>query len=118
MSIRLAAYETVTYLPNPEFGDSEAIINEMNKKRSIDGALFTYVQTTTARKLTFLFKLTRAKAMELYYFFESYAITTISLTDHNDIEWSGKFTSNPFDFANDGIDERQEIQIEFEGSIV
>lgn len=118
MSVRLAAYETITYLPNPEFGDSEALHNEVNKKRALDGTLFTYIKTTTDRKLIFRFKLTREKAMELYYFFQSYFTSTISLTDHNGVEWSGKFTSNPFDFKNLGVGEQQEIQFEFEGTQV
>jgi len=41
MSIRLKAHQTVTYLPNPEFGDSEALLDEVQKKRAIDGTLYT-----------------------------------------------------------------------------
>jgi len=118
MSIRLKAHQTVTYLPNPEFGDSEALLDEVQKKRAIDGTLYTYVKTTARRKLIFQFILTREKALELYYFFQSYFTTTISLTDHNGIEWSGKFISNPFDFGGHGRDEEQEIQFEFEGTKV
>jgi hypothetical protein len=118
MSIRLASHETVTYLPNPEFGDSEDLQNEMNKTRAIDGTLYTYVKTTTSRRLTFSFKLTREKAMELYYFFLAYTTSIVSLTDHNGIEWSGKFTSNPFEFTNFSVNEQQEIQFEFIGAKV
>lgn len=115
MSVRLKAYQTVTYLPNPVFGDSEALLNEVQKKRAIDGTLYTYIKSTSRRRLIFQFILTREKALELYYFFQSYFTTSVSLTDHNDIEWYGKFTSNPFDFGGRGRDEEQEIQFEFEG---
>jgi hypothetical protein len=118
MSVRLAAHQTVTYLPNPEFGDSEALLSEVKKKRAVDGTLYTYIKTTDRRKLLFQFKLTREKALELYAFFKAYHSTTISLIDHNGIEWVGKFTSNPFDFEDGGRDEQQEIQFEFEGEEV
>ena len=115
MSIRLKAKQTVTYLPNPAFGDSEALLDQVNKQRAIDGTLYTYVKTTERRKMLFQFRLTRGKAMELYYFFETYFATEVFLTDHNGIEWRGNFTSNPFDFGGAGRDEQQEIQFEFEG---
>lgn len=118
MSVRLAAHQTVTYLPNPEFGDSEAILSQVNKQRAIDGSLYTYVKSTTRRKLLFQFNLTRGKAMELYYFFQSYYATQITLTDHNNVTWIGHFTSNPFDFVGAGRDEQQQIQFEFEGTPV
>ena len=118
MSIRLAVKQTVTYLPDPSFGDSEALLDQVNKKRALDGTLYTYVKTTERRKMLFQFNLTRGKAMELYYFFEAYFATEISLTDHNEIEWLGNFTSNPFDFGGAGRDEQQEIQFEFEGVAV
>lgn len=118
MSVRLATHQTITYLPNPEFGDSEAILSEVQRKRALDGTLFTYVKTTPRRKLIFQFKLTREKALELNAFFQAYHAETILLTDHNGIEWSGKFTSNPFDFSGDGRDEAQAVQFEFEGEEV
>lgn len=118
MSVRLQSHQTVTYLPNPEFGDSEAILSGVQRTRAIDGSLYTYVKTTTRRKLLLQFNLTREKALELNAFLQAYHAETVLLTDHNDVEWTGKFTSNPFDFSGDGRDERQVIQLEFEGSPV
>lgn len=118
MSVRLAAHQTVTYLPNPEFGDSEAILSEVQRKRALDGTLFTYIKTTQRRKLIFQFNLTREKSLELNAFFQAYHSETILLTDHNDVTWTGKFTSNPFDFNSNGRDEAQAIQFEFEGEEV
>lgn len=118
MSVRLAAYQTVTYLPNPEFGDSEAILGVIQKKRAIDGSAYTYVKTTDRRRLLFQFILTREKALELNAFFQAYHAKVVSLTDHNGVKWSGNFTSNPFNFENSGRDEEQTIQFEFEGEQV
>lgn len=118
MSVRLKAFQTITYLPNPEFGDSEAILSKVQRKRAIDGTLYTYIKTTIRRKLLLEFNLTREKALELNAFLQAYQGETILLTDHNDITWSGKFTVNPFDFSGVGRDEQQAIQLEFEGSIV
>ncbi len=104
MSICLKAHQTITYLPNPTFGDSEAILSEIQKRRALDGTLYTYVKTTTRRKLLLSFILTRGKALELNAFIQAYYTTTVSLTDHNGVEWLGKFTSNPFDFGGAGRD--------------
>ncbi|KKK96389.1 hypothetical protein LCGC14_2663260, partial [marine sediment metagenome] len=64
--IKLTSYQTTTLLPNPEFGDSEGLLDEVSIKRTIDGSRHVYVKTKNQRrKLIFSFRLTRLKALEL-----------------------------------------------------
>jgi len=106
---------TTTLLPNPEFSDSEAMLDEVIKKRSMNGSLYTYVKTKASRrKLLMTFQLYRMKGLELRAFIRSYYKSKIRLTDHLDQVWIGYFTSNPFDFDTD-TDEWQTITLEFEG---
>lgn len=115
--MRLAApypgIQTITLLPEPEFSDSEALTIEISTKRTITGNLYTYVKTKNQRrKLLFRFRLDRMKGLELRAFIQSYYQSDILITDHNDVSWIGKFTSNPFEFESTQLDT---IQIEFEG---
>lgn len=114
MTVKLEAYQTITYLPNPRFGDSESLVVSVNTKIALDSTRRTYVTNTGRRKLILEFKLGSQKALELREFIKSYYSSNITLTDHNNIMWIGNFTVNPFDFIAE-INEWQNIQIEFEG---
>ncbi len=116
MAVRFAAHQTVTYLPDPEFSDSEGLTAEISRKFSMNGTRYTYIKNKDQRrKLIMQFILTRQKALEFHAFIQSYYRFQIHLTDHNGIEWSGYFTSNPFNFETPYRSEHQNIQIEFEG---
>jgi len=107
--------QTITCLPNPELSDSEAILDEIIKKRSMDGTLHTYIKTkNNRRKLLMQFKLDRLKGLELRAFIRAYYLTKIRIIDHLDQVWVGNFTVNPFEFDT-GSSERQDIILEFEG---
>ena len=104
--------QTLTVLPNPEFNDTEALTVEVSTKRTITGAVFTYVKTKNARrKLLFRLRLDRLKALELRAFIQSYYKSDILITDHNGVLWVGKFSSNPFEIESNN---RDSIQLEFE----
>ena len=118
MAVRLEAYQTITYLPNPTFSDSEGLSVSITRKHSMNGTRYTYVKSKNQRrKLIMRFDLTRAKGLELHAFVKAYYSTEILLTDHNSVIWLGYFTSNPFDFETPSRGEYQNIQIEFEGNI-
>jgi hypothetical protein len=112
-------------MPNPEFGDSENLVAEVNKKHAMDGTLFTYVKRKGRRKLSWTFGLTRNKGLEVRAFIQSYFASKIQVIDHNGRKWVGNFISNPFEFETDRrsapaispmpFGERQRITIEFEG---
>ena len=106
---------TTTLLHDPEFSDSEAMLDEVIQKRSMNGSLYTYVKTKGGRrKLIMQFELDRMKGLELRAFLRSYFRSKIRLTDHLDQVWVGYFTSNPFDFDTPM---RQSITLEFEGTL-
>ncbi len=116
--IRLAApypnIQTISFFPNPEFGDSEALTDKVAVQRTMTGIFHTNVKTSDNRKLLFRLLLDREKGRELEAFINSYFASKIQLTDHLGIIWVGHFTSNPFDFET-STGERQSIQLEFEG---
>ena len=117
--IKLAApypnIQTITYLPNPLFSDSEALTVSVSKQQMMDGTLHTYVKTKNSRrKLILAFNLYRAKGQELKTFIQAYFDSKVLLVDHLDVSWVGNFTINPFDFETLS-GERQSIQLEFEG---
>lgn len=129
MTVRLAApypaIQTITYLPNPEFGDLESLTNSMTLKRSINGVRYTYTRAKDGRKrLQMRFVLTRTKALEFRAFLYAYHSTQISLTDHLGQVWIGYITTNPNEFENVSAllhvsaagTTTANIQIEFEGT--
>ena len=116
------AIQTVTILPNPQFGDGEAQTCEVATRRAMDGTLYTYVKSKAGRRrLTLPLGLSRMKALELRAFIQSYFASPIRLTDHLGQVWVGHFTSNPFEFSTPKRaagwpgGEMQTIQLEFEG---
>jgi hypothetical protein len=117
--------QTSTVMPSPEFGDSENLVVEIDKKHALDGTLFTYVKRKGRRKLQWTFGLTRNKGLELRAFLQSYFASRVLVTDHNERRWAGYFVNNPFEFDTDRRSapaispmprgERQRITLVFEG---
>ena len=128
MSVRLAgpypAFETFSFLPNPQFGDSENPTHTVDFKRSINNVRYSYVKTRdTRRKLSMRFDLTQSKAYELMEFIRAYHRTRIMITDHLLQKWVGFITTAPNEVESQakGIKNSEimfghgSIQIEFEG---
>jgi len=117
MSIKLEApyprINTTTFLPNPLFNDSEGLTSSLSLNRTMGGNVYTYIKTSTRKKIVFNFEFTRQKGLEFRAFLRSYFSSTIRLTDHLGSIFIGKFTSNPFELTSPG--NYQNIQIEFEG---
>lgn len=127
MSVKLQApnpsLQTTTFLPNPEFTDSEAGVPSINILRMMDGTKYIYKRDkSNRRRLQLEFSLSRLKALELKAFYNSYKASDIKLTDHLGQVWIGNFISNPFDFETIGPHSsivgyaQQTIRIEFEGT--
>lgn len=97
----LTSYQTTTILPNPEFGDTEALTDVVISQRAMDGTLYTYVKTKNGRrKLQWTFQLTRNKALELRAFILSYFASVIEIVDHEGRKWRGHLVNNPFEFRS------------------
>lgn len=113
------------YLPNPKFGDSEALTLEVSPKRAMDGTLYTYVKTKNSRrKLVMSFTITRLKSIEFNRFLRLYISKQIHIVDHLARTWVGYITSNPVEFSTQsrgtqgGGGELVAVEIEFEGVLV
>ncbi len=125
MSAPYPTLQTLTVMPNPQFSDQETNLNTVSRNLAMDGTRYTYVKRCTRRKLLWIFRLTRPKALEVQAFFNTYVASRIRIIDHNNRTWIGYFTSNPFEFeaisrAAPAIapmphGETMSIDIEFEG---
>lgn len=124
--IRLSApyptIETVTLLPNPTFGDSEALRDTVQMRRAMDGTTYSYVRRTGGRRqLQYDFTLTRMKALELIAFVRAYQASKIQLIDHLSQVWVGNITVNPTELetvrrsASSPGQELVAVRLEFEG---
>ena len=115
--------QTSTYLPNPQLGDSEGKILNVDIKRAMDGTMYSFVKTRDREKLIWTFRLSQHKGMELMAFYQSYSTSQLKVTDHLGNVFLGYFTSNPVEFEatnrsvdSPGNDTMVSIQIEFEGT--
>ena len=127
MSIELAApypsIQTISILPNPQFGDTEALVDSITVTRTMDGTQYTYVKSKPRRKINLQIQISKMKGLELRAFMESYFSTKMRLTDHLGQVWIGYLINNPFVFdttkksSESPGGEMQTIQIEFEGEL-
>lgn len=103
--IILRCYQTTTLLPDPELDDSEGFLFDSDIKRNLGGGEYYYLKRKGGRrKRTFVFKLTRMKALELREFIRSYFDKLIDITDNLDRCFRGYFTINPFSFTTINAD--------------
>jgi hypothetical protein len=90
--------QTTIVLPNPLIGDSEAHTSEVIVKRTMSGRAQTFVRRKNQRKkLTWSFRVTRNKALEVREFFRSYHGSKMRIIDHEDRSWTGFVVTNPID---------------------
>lgn len=90
--------ETTSVLPSPKFSDAESLMVSVSRKLAMDGTRYTYVKRKSRRKLSWSFRLTRNKALELRAFIYAYFAAKVRVVDHNDRVFVGNFTENPFEF--------------------
>jgi len=109
-------------LPNPQFGDGEALRDKVDMRRAMDGTSYTYVRRSDDRRqLTFDLPLTRMKALELIEFIRSYQASKIQLTDHLGQVWVGNITTDvaEFEMSERATDkpggESGTVRLQFEG---
>lgn len=115
--VTLTVFQTRTYLPNPETADVQARVLTNTIHRSIGGnRRFTYVKSGGQQILTYVFRLTRAKAIELSEFIAAYHATEIAMTNHKNEVWTVKFERNPFEFIQP-IPDTSEITLTFVGEL-
>ena len=121
----LPVFQTTTFLPNPLLSDSEEVMASVTRKLAIDGTRYTYVKRKDRRKLRWIFRLTRNKALELRAFITSYFASKIQFTDHNNRVWGATLSTTLLSstrtetpgpaIAPMPLGERVHIELEFEG---
>jgi hypothetical protein len=114
--------EVATLLPNPELNDGIGNKHSFNLQRSMDGTKRTYIRTLTRKLLTFNFRLTRMKSLELQAFVNSYFSSRWRITDHLGRQFVGYLANNPFELQvanralNSAGDDYVDVTIQFEGT--
>jgi hypothetical protein len=101
-------------LPNPDFGDIDADLNEMKLERSMMGGVYTYIKTKSEKLLTYNFRLHRSKYYELEAFYENTIAQPIQLDNWKGETWVGYIINDVLD----NTEKRKydnEVTIEFEG---
>jgi hypothetical protein len=115
--VKLQAFQTITLLPNPELSDVQSRVLTNTLHRSLGGnVVYTYVKSSDQQNLTFVFKLSRAKAVELHEFIDAYHAQELTLTDHRDRVWTVKLARNPFEYSQ-GARNLSEITLQFVGTL-
>jgi hypothetical protein len=95
--------EVYTYLPDPEFADTENSVGSVEFKRSMTNTRYSYVKSRAQhRRLSFSIIMTRMKALELRAFLLKYPANRIELLDHLGVRWLGYITTNPNEFETTG----------------
>ena len=96
----LSCFQTTTILRDPQFSDGEGLTSEVNRIRSTDGTLRTYIKRKDGRrKLQWSWVLTRNKAIEFEMFIKAYVDFEIKVVDHNGRTWLGYITTNPVEIT-------------------
>jgi len=110
-------FKTALVLPDPQLGDSVALVRNLHKQFTMNGTMRTYVQTTDQKRYVWSVEMTRAKSLLLLELFR----------DYGGYQWEITFGSNTFigmlnadtielaDFVRDGSIERLTTALEFIG---
>lgn len=107
--------QTTTFLPNPIFGNSVITAAEVARKKSMNGATYTYVKKKDRRKISLTVEITRDKLLELQEFVSIYLTADIRLTTHEDEVWKVVFANDPFEFEAIVSGSHFQVKLDFEG---
>lgn len=124
ISAPVPALQSFIVIPNPEFADTEGKPVSVNFKRTMNGVKRTFIKSNDRRILSWQFRLTRAKGVELQRFFTSYFRAKLQVEDHKGQLWQGYLTNDPFEFAAETRaggwpgGEQVSIRVEFQGERV
>jgi len=111
-----------TVLPSPDLGDNEALKNRLDIHKSMTGLRRTYVNSSDRNTLTYNFKITRSKALELEEFIKAYNSEQWRVTSYDGRVWIVNLMNNPFQFTSiSKAGPRREtltVQLQLEGTLL
>jgi hypothetical protein len=88
--------QTGMILPNPQLDNTEGRSISLTFNQAIDGTRYTYVKTSSRKKLVFTWtNLGRGKLVEVQEFYKLYAGSHIRLTDFRGDVWDVIFEAEP-----------------------
>jgi hypothetical protein len=115
----MQGFHSAISLPNPMFGDSEALNAKLDVKKAINGTTYTYKRRTTSKILRFNFEVDYKKAEEMREFTYNNSGKPIQLTTWEGHIWVGYLVTNPLVIKGISIagscSERRQFDFEFEG---
>lgn len=89
-------------MPNPDHGNTKGQDLAVDFKKSIDNTRYTYVKSSSRKRLTFTWEvLGRGKLVEVQEFYKNYAGDNIRLTDFRDNSWDVIFAEDAIDITMD-----------------
>ena len=94
------SFQTTSIIPSPGWGNFSGGLGTFDKARSMNGTLYTYVKSRSSRKKhQWSFLLSRNKMLELQRFVDTYYLSVIKITDHDDQTYLGYIINNPVEFT-------------------
>lgn len=126
MSFRIEApypgWIATTILPDPQLGDNESLKNRLDIHRSMTGLRRTYINSSGRTSLTYNFKITRPKALELEEFIKAYNAKPWKITNYAGLVWIVNLMNNPFEFISVAKSspgrETLNVRLELEGTLL
>lgn len=107
---------TTTVLPSPLVGDDEAPTTSLQLNRAIDGTVYTQGRIIGRYKFTYVWTLTRVKAIELIQFVNTFYTKNIRITNHKNEVWVVNVLTDPNEIAVMTRGEFCTVKLELEGS--
>lgn len=89
-------------LSAPLFDDSQANVNGITIRRTMNGGTYSFVKSSDRQKLIWTFKIAQAKAIELRMWITKSISEVIHITDWQGRIWTAKMTVNPPSLSADG----------------
>lgn len=104
------------FLPKARLLDSRGLVVSVNRKRAMDGTLYSTVLTTGFEKLELAFELTRLKSVEFEEFYDNHVGNQIRLTNYDNKIYHGYIT-NDIKIEAVARGEYYSLTLEFEGKL-
>lgn len=108
--------ETTIILPRPAFGDDENLDIKVQYDQSMNGTIYSYIQTSLRRTFSHNHLLTQDKAEELRRFFVAYSVANIRMYNYDDSVWLVKFEDKELSFTTQFNTEIKQVSLNYIGT--